>query len=56
VAAVSTSERQWAIREQAYRDAVTNLRLDGLEMGEETKRIFRRHVDARSHFAPQSTI
>ena len=44
-AAVSTTERERARREEAYRDAVTNLRLEGLEMDEEAKRIFQRHVD-----------
>ncbi len=42
---VSTTERERAKRDEAYRDAVTNLRLEGLEMDEEAKRIFQRHVD-----------
>jgi hypothetical protein len=42
---VSITERERAIREEAYRDAVTNLRLEGLEMDEEAKRIFQRHID-----------
>jgi hypothetical protein len=41
----STRERERAKREGAYRDAVTNLRLEGLEMDEEAKRVFQRHVD-----------
>jgi len=44
-AIVSISERESAKREEAYRDTVTNLRLEGLEMDEEAKRIFQRHVD-----------
>jgi hypothetical protein len=44
-AIVSTTERERAIREEACRDAVTNLRLEGLEMDEESTRIFQRHVD-----------
>ena len=44
-AIVSTSERERAISEEAYRDAVTNLRLEGLQMDEETQRIFQRRVD-----------
>ena len=44
-AIVSTAERERAIREEAYRDAVTNLRLEGLEMDEEARGIFQRHVD-----------
>ena len=44
-AIISTTERNRAIRKEAYRDAVTNLRLEGLEMDEEAKRIFQRHVD-----------
>ncbi len=37
LAIVSTTERERAKREEAYRDAVTNLRLEGLEMDEEAK-------------------
>lgn len=44
-AIVSITERERAKREEAYRDAVTNLRLEGLEMDDETKRVFQRHVD-----------
>ena len=48
VAAIITiTEQERAIREEAYRDAVTNLRLEGLEMDEETKRIFQRHIDGQ---------
>ena len=50
LAAVSTSERQRAIREEAYCDAVTNLRLEGLEMDEEAKRIFQRHINGEISF------
>jgi hypothetical protein len=39
------TQRERAVREDAYRDAVTNLRLEGLEMDEEAKRIFQRHID-----------
>jgi hypothetical protein len=46
-AIVTITEQERAIREEAYRDAVTNLRLEGLEMDEETKRIFQRHVDGQ---------
>ena len=49
-AIVSTAERERRIREEAYRDAVTNLRLEGLEMDEEAKRIFQRHVDGEIGF------
>ena len=44
-AIVSITEQERAKREEAYRDALTNLRLEGLEMDEEAKRIFQRHVD-----------
>lgn len=44
-AIVSISERERAKREEAYRDTVTNLRLEGFEMDEEAKRIFQRHID-----------
>jgi hypothetical protein len=44
-AIASTTERERAIREEAYRDAITNLRLEGLEMDEEAKRIFQKHVE-----------
>ena len=44
-AIVSTTELERAVREEAYRDAVTNLRLEGLEMDEDAKRIFRRHIE-----------
>ncbi len=37
LAIVSTTERERGKREEAYRDAVTNLRLEGLEMDEEAK-------------------
>jgi hypothetical protein len=46
----SITERECAVREEAYRNAVTNLRLEGLEMDEETRRIFRRHVDGEVTF------
>jgi len=42
---VPTTGRERAMRQEAYCDAVTNLRLEGLEMDEEAKGIFRRHVD-----------
>ena len=44
-AIISNTERERAVREEAYRESVTNLRLEGLEMDEEAKRIFQRHVD-----------
>jgi hypothetical protein len=44
-AIVSTTERERAIREEAYRDAVTNLRLEGLHLDKEAHQIFQRHVD-----------
>jgi hypothetical protein len=47
---ISPTDRDSAVREQAYRDAVTNLRLEGLEMDEEAKRIFQRHVDGEITF------
>ena len=47
---VSPTDRDRAVREQAYRHAVTNLRLEGLEMDEEAERIFRRHVDGEITF------
>ena len=50
LAAGSPSERQRAIREEAYRDALTNLRLEGLEMDEEAKRIFQRHIAGEVSF------
>ena len=50
LAAGSPSERQRAIREEAYRDALTNLRLEGLEMDEEAKRIFQRHIASEVSF------
>jgi hypothetical protein len=59
LAAGSTSERQRAIRKVAYRDALTNLRLEGLGIDEEAKRIFQRHIAGEvsfEDFAPQSTI
>lgn len=46
-AIVTITEQDRAIREEAYRHAVTNLRLEGLEMDEEAKRIFQRHVDGQ---------
>jgi hypothetical protein len=46
MAAIGTiTEGERVVREEAFRDAVTNLRLEGLEMDEEAKRIFQRHVD-----------
>jgi len=47
---VHPADRERAVREEAYRDAVTNLRLEGLEMDEEAKRIFQRHVDGEITF------
>jgi len=44
-AIVSTTERERAARGESYREAVTNLRLEGLEMDQEAKRIFQRHID-----------
>ena len=44
-AIVTITEQDRAIREEAYSHAVTNLRLEGLEMGEEATRIFQKHVD-----------
>jgi hypothetical protein len=44
-AIVSTTERERAVREEAYREAVANLRLEGLEMDQEAKGIFQRHID-----------
>lgn len=46
-AIVTITEQERAIREEAYRDAVTNLRLEGLEMDEGAKRIFQAHVDGQ---------
>jgi hypothetical protein len=43
-AIVTIAEQERARREEAYRHAVTNLRLEGLEMDEEAKRIFQEHV------------
>jgi len=51
LAAGSPSERQRAIREEAYRDALTNLRLEGLEMDKEAKRISQRHIAGEVSFA-----
>ena len=60
MAAIGTiTERERAVREEAYRDAVTNLRLEGLEMDEEAKRIFQRTSMVRSlprNFVLRSTI
>jgi hypothetical protein len=50
LAAGSTSERKRAIREEAYRDALTNLRLEGLEMDEDARGIFQRHIDGEISF------
>ena len=44
-AIVSITEQERAKREEAYRDALTNLRLEGLEMDEQAKRILQRHVN-----------
>ena len=44
-AILPTTSKDRAVREEAYRDAIANLRLEGLEMDEEAKRIFHRHVD-----------
>jgi hypothetical protein len=49
-AIVSITRQERAKREQAYRDALTNLRLEGLEMDQEAKRIFQRHVDGEITF------
>ena len=46
----STTERERAIRQDAYRDAIANLRLEGLEIDEEAQRIFQRHVDGEITF------
>jgi hypothetical protein len=46
-AIVTITEQDRAIREEAYSHAVTNLRLEGLEMDEEAKRIFQGHVDGQ---------
>jgi hypothetical protein len=46
-AIVTIAEQERAIREEAYRHAVMNLRLEGLEMDEEAKRIFQGHVDGQ---------
>jgi hypothetical protein len=46
-AIVTIAEHDRAVREEAYRHAVTHLRLEGLEMDDQAKRIFQSHVDGQ---------
>jgi hypothetical protein len=47
---LSITEQDRASRQDAYRYAVANLRLEGLELDEDAQRIFRRHVDGEITF------
>ena len=49
-AIISTTEKHQAAREEAFRDALTGLRLEGLEIDDEAKQIFQRHVDGEITF------
>jgi Antitoxin VbhA len=44
-AVIPTTDRERALRKEAYRAAIANLRLEGLEMDDEAKQIFQRHID-----------
>jgi hypothetical protein len=45
--AVDNAEQE---REEAYRQTLASLRLEGLEMDQEAKRIFQRHVQGEISF------